>query len=1535
MDKTEAAGRSRRTAVRVLALTLVTVLLQGPGVSTPAAAAGPDAKVDPGLLALPDGKVVDFWVTFAAKAELTTAARARGWQDRGQAVVGELQRTARNSQAGVVGLLAGRRIPFESYWITNTVKVSGPKNLMRQLANRPEVERVEADRTFDLPEPTPAADPAPGAVEWNIDAVNARAVWDDLSVRGEGIVVANLDSGVQFDHPALVNQYRGNLGGSFDHNYSWFDPSKVCGNPSVVPCDNNRHGTHTMGTILGDDGTGQNGIGVAPGARWIAVKGCEATSCSTTALLAGGQWLLAPTDLNGQNPRPDLRPNVVNNSWGGPGQNVWFRDIVTAWVAAGIFPVFSNGNSGPGCGTAGSPADYAESYAVGAHASNGAIASFSSRGSLALGGLVKPNIAAPGVGVRSSVPGNSYGTLNGTSMAAPHVAGAVALMWSAAPSLVSDIARTIEILDQSAVDVADLTCGGTESDNGVWGEGTLDALAAVLSSPRGPVGTVSGVVIDQATGVPVAGARLRSVGADGIQRITTTSSTGGFSQVVAVGVLHVEVTAFGYASTSTEVVVVENETTVVDLSLSPFPRHALSGTVVDDGGAPIPRVSVSLTGVPVEPVTTDATGAFSFPALPAGAYDIAVSAGPCMTGAGREVQLDADVTEDFELTLRRDGFGYSCQSQTPAYVEAGTVVPLTGDDSVLTVALPFPFSFYGKSYSTAQVSANGLVGLSQGTYIWTNGPIPNTAVPNGTIFAFWDDLYVDGQSSVRTATLGAEPERRFVIEWRNVRWHGSQAPRFDFEVILDQRGGILLQYRGLFDDPLVRGISATIGIENETGTTGLEYSYNKATLAGTAAAVRFEAAGAVGNVAPDAVADDVSTVAGRTVTFPVLVNDDDPDGDSLDVTGVSDPAGGTAVVRDDDTITYVPDFGFSGTEVFTYDLADGRGGTDRASISVTVAPLATDDTLATAEETPRTVQVLANDLNPQGGVLSVADVSSPGHGTAVLGAGGEVAYTPAHNFYGSDAFTYSVSDGRGGFDQGHVSISVAAVNDPPLPVDDAADVPQDGVTTIAVLANDSDPDGDVVHLLSISDPPHGTATINADRTVTYRPDPGYIGMDSFTYDAGDDFGGVSWATVTMFVQPVIVTTTSTSTTSTSTTSTSTTSTSTTSTSTTLPAQSPSGLYHPLPPARILDTRNGTGGFSSPVGPNGTISVPVTGVGGVPATGVDAVVLNVTVTQPTAAGFLTISPSGTARPHASNLNFLANQTIPNLVVTKVGAGGKVDLYNYAGASHVIFDVVGWYGAENAGPGSRYNALPPSRVLDTRSGTGGFSAPVGAGGTISATVVGVGGVPATGVDAVVLNVTVTQPTAAGFLTIHPSGTARPHASNLNFLPNQTIPNLVVAKVGADGKVAVYNYAGASHVIFDIVGWYGAPGGVAGSRLNPLTPSRILDTRNGTGGFSAPVGPGGTVSATVTGVGGVPATGVDAVVLNVTVTQPTAAGFLTIHPSGTARPHASNLNFLANQTIPNLVVAKVGAGGKVDLYNYAGASHVIFDVVGWYSA
>lgn len=378
-----------------------------------------------------------------------------------------------------------------------------------------------------------------------------------------------------------------------------------------------------------------------------------------------------------------------------------------------------------------------------------------------------------------------------------------------------------------------------------------------------------------------------------------------------------------------------------------------------------------------------------------------------------------------------------------------------------------------------------------------------------------------------------------------------------------------------------------------------------------------------------------------------------------------------------------------------------------------------------------------------------------------------------------------------------------------------------------------------------------------------------------------------------------------------------------------------GEFHGLIPARILDTRAGTGGFNAPVGPGATIAVPVAGRGGVPASGASAVVLNVTITEPTAETFLTVFPSGTTRPLASNLNALAKKTVPNLVVAKLGADGKVAVYNNVGTSHVIYDVMGWFSDSTGAAGARFSSLTPARIVDTRVGTGGFSAPVGATATISPTVIGVGGVPASGVSAVVLNVTVTQPTAESFLTVFPSGAARPLASNLNFVAGRSVPNLVMAKVGADGKVSVYNHAGTTDVILDVVGWFGAVGADTGDRFNSLSPTRILDTRSGTGGFSAPVGAGGTISPTVTGVGGVPASGVSAVVLNVTVTEPTASeGFLTVFPSGAVRPLASNLNFVAGQTVPNLVMAKVGADGKVSVFNNLGTSHVVFDLVGWYS-
>jgi hypothetical protein len=367
-----------------------------------------------------------------------------------------------------------------------------------------------------------------------------------------------------------------------------------------------------------------------------------------------------------------------------------------------------------------------------------------------------------------------------------------------------------------------------------------------------------------------------------------------------------------------------------------------------------------------------------------------------------------------------------------------------------------------------------------------------------------------------------------------------------------------------------------------------------------------------------------------------------------------------------------------------------------------------------------------------------------------------------------------------------------------------------------------------------------------------------------------------------------------------------------------------GRYTPLTPARILDTRTGEGGFSQPVGPGGSIDVQITGRGGVPVSGVSAIAMNVTVTQPTGAGYMTVAPAGKPRPFTANLNFTPGQTVPNLVVVKLGAGGKVNLFNSAGSTHVIFDVAGWYSEAGTGNAGRYTALVPARLLDTRGGPR-----LGPGASLELQVTGRGGVPATGVQAVVLNVAVTQTTGSSYLTVYPTGVAQPLAANLNWTPGETVSNRVMARLGTGGKVTIYNNAGETDVIVDVGGWY-SDASVAGTsgRYNPLVPARVLDTRTG-----PPVAGGTAREVQITGSGAVPLVGVSAVIMNVTVTQPAGAGYLTISPTGSPIPLASDLNYAAGETRPNLVVVRLGPSGAVNLFSSATA-HVIFDVAGYFT-
>ncbi|HEX6686448.1 MAG TPA: S8 family serine peptidase [Candidatus Limnocylindrales bacterium] len=600
------------------------------GWDPPHGAGGAD-KIDTALAARFDnGGRSDVLVRFHKRADLSGAAAVKDWAKRGEYVVDRLRAAADASQARTRSRLAGAGVAHQAFWVVNTILVKAAgSELAETLAADPEVSRISEAVRYEVPEPLPGNNTTAAAVngvEWGVANIGADRVWSEFGARGEGLVVATIDTGVQSDHPALTRQYRGNLGnGGIDHNYNWFDPSRVCGSPSVTPCDNIGHGTHVTGTMVGADTAG-NSVGVAPAARWIAAKGCEdrERGCTDAALLASAQWILAPTNLSGTDARPDLRPHIVNNSWGGdtgPVEDPWFDHALRAWNAAGIFAVFSNGNAGPGCDTAGSPADSEFAFSAGAYDSSNRVASFSSRGPGANGDL-RPHLSAPGVNIRSSVPGGGYGLASGTSMAAPHVSGAAALLWSSAPALIGDITGTRELLASTATDTPDSTCGGTDADNNTYGEGRLNAHLAVGRAPRGKTGVLTGVVRDAASGQPLLGVKVAATEIEGSQeRSTISNNIGGYRITLPVGDHKVSASAFGFDSTDPVTVSIrEGETIDLDLALAARARVAVHGTIRDGSGQGWPLYArVVVDGVPGGTFfTKPSEGRYSFE-LPANA----------------------------------------------------------------------------------------------------------------------------------------------------------------------------------------------------------------------------------------------------------------------------------------------------------------------------------------------------------------------------------------------------------------------------------------------------------------------------------------------------------------------------------------------------------------------------------------------------------------------------------------------------------------------------------------------------------------------------------------------------------------------------------------------------------------------------------------------------------------------------------------------------------------------------------------------------
>jgi serine protease AprX len=526
----------------VVLLSLLPTIIQAQAVQ-PSAATG--ATVSDALqrsLAASE-QPVSFLVIFHEQLDAQAVVAQAGVQaasslDKAQLLYDALTTVARRTQAPVRAWLDAHDIPYRAFYLVNMIEVQGDAKTVAALRTQPGVARLVSNPAVGQQlavasvqrrwlRPWAALQGAQSQeLPYGLEYTHAPAVWA-LGFRGQGIIIASQDTGVEWDHPALMTQYRGVVSDTVamtytvDHVYNWLDAVPHAGRPATcdsnpqVPCDDNGHGTHTVGTMVGDaTAAGDTVLGIAPDAQWIGCRNMDFGVGTPASYTACFEFFLAPYPQGGDpmtDGRPDLGPHIINNSWGCPPSEGCdaesLRLIVERVRAAGKMVVASAGNSGSGCFSVKDPiAIYDAAFTIGAHSSSGTIAGFSSRGPVTVddSNRAKPDLTAPGVGVRSATVNRSYSTLNGTSMAAPHVAGAVALLWSAVPSLTGQIDRTEQVLLKSATPVPSALCtGGTEVvPNNTYGYGRLDALAAVQLAQQ-PV-TVTVQVRDLAS-APVAG----------------------------------------------------------------------------------------------------------------------------------------------------------------------------------------------------------------------------------------------------------------------------------------------------------------------------------------------------------------------------------------------------------------------------------------------------------------------------------------------------------------------------------------------------------------------------------------------------------------------------------------------------------------------------------------------------------------------------------------------------------------------------------------------------------------------------------------------------------------------------------------------------------------------------------------------------------------------------------------------------------------------------------------------------------------------
>jgi subtilisin family serine protease len=561
----------------------------------------PQAQVDDAVWkALEDGGEAEVLVLLRPQADLRGALSLLTKEAKGRYAYETLRTISQASQQSLRAMLDAQQARYRPFYLVNALQVEADLSLVQKLAARPEVGRILSNpSTKGAPDlgPSPLSSRAPQAIEANLVRVHADDVWA-LSYTGQGAVVAGQDTGYDWDHPALKGQYRGWNGTAADHDYNWHDaihqddPHTPVGNPcgfdSAEPCDDYGHGTHTMGIMVGDDGVGHQ-IGMAPGARWIGCRNMEQGWGTPASYLECFEFFLAPYPVGG-NPaegNPLLAPDVVNNSWAClPSEGCDEAHIALMEAAvevlrhAGILVVASTGNYGPNCGSVlYPPAIYQQSISVGNfdHRTD-QISSSSSRGPVTYRGdtYIKPDLAAPGVSVRSSLPGEGYGTRTGTSMAAPHVAGGVALLMSAAPGYRGQVAAIKDLLTRTAEPMTSAQgCGGDGTGDvpiNTWGWGILDVFAAVQMATAG---TLQGVVTDAEHGNPIAGASVTAVlEADPeLGTTVTTDATGSYTLTLAAGTYDVTAQARGhFPQTYVQITVVRGETVTQGFALSPWLR---------------------------------------------------------------------------------------------------------------------------------------------------------------------------------------------------------------------------------------------------------------------------------------------------------------------------------------------------------------------------------------------------------------------------------------------------------------------------------------------------------------------------------------------------------------------------------------------------------------------------------------------------------------------------------------------------------------------------------------------------------------------------------------------------------------------------------------------------------------------------------------------------------------------------------------------------------------------------------------------------